>query len=379
MILALFFACSPHDTPPAGALQHRAYVVSEGSDELFVFDTVSLDEVGSLDLSQVPGPDANHMAMVTEDGAKVYVSASDANALVVVDAATLRVSKTIPAGTHVTHMAARTGTVELWVMAEGDNAVVVVDTVADVVTHRITSDLFNTPHFARFSGDYAYIPNITGNQIAVVDLTTYAVVDTLVPEGLEAGACEGDPCGFADAQITPDGMLFASHFGTGKVVVYNTLTHERLPDLQLGQQAWSAFVNPFVTGEDAAFVPSWADSRVSRVGTAGEVDAWGDGDSEVYGVNFSPTAPDEAFVLSRTRGAVQVLDRHTGALLDTLDVGGATETATTTPDGRLLLPLSTQNALIVVDTATHEELARYDAIGAWPWSVSTADGQNYCH
>lgn len=63
---------------------------------------------------------------------------------------------------------------------------------------------------------------------------------------------------------------------------------------------------------------------------------------------------------------------------DTLDVGGTTETATTTTDGRLLLPIYSAGEVAVIDTATHEELARFSGVGTYPWSVTTAEGQNYC-
>lgn len=382
-LIALFACTSPVDSqdPAASAdLTKRAYVVSNESNELFVFDYATLEEVGSLDTTAVSGAvNGNHMAMVTMDGAKVYITAAEQDMLVVVDAASLTVKKTLPIGTHATHMAFRDGTDELWIMAEDDNAVVVFDTVTDRITRSITDDSINLPHFARFSGDYAYVPSIGGNNVSIVDLATYAVVDTLVGDGLEEGACEGDPCGYADAQIDPNGVLFASNFSTGKVIVYDTASGERQPDVAVGAQTWSAFVNPFADGDSYAFVPSWMTSTVSRIGADGSAQIWTAGDDEVYGVNFSAQAPDEAFVLNRTKNQVNILDRESGEVLDTLDVGGTTETGTTTPDGRLLLPISSTGEVAVIDTATHEELARFSGVGTYPWSAATADGQNYCH
>jgi YVTN family beta-propeller protein len=382
MILIALFACSNPDTtsPDVTDLMHRAYVVSNESNEMFVFDFATLEEVGSLDTTVVSGAvNGNHMAMVSMDGTKVYTTAAEQDSLVVVDAASLAVTKTMKIGTHATHMAFRPDTSELWIMAEGDNAIVVLDTDTDTVTHTITDPSLHTPHFARFSGDYAYTPSIGGNQVSILDLATYSVVDTLVGDGLAEGGCEGDPCGYADAQIDPNGMLFASNFTTGKVIVYDTLTGERLPDVQVGINPWSAFIDPFSADESFAFVPSWTTSTVSRIGADGSAKIWTAGDSEVYGVNFSAQAPDEAFVLDRQKEQVAVLDRESGEILDTLDVGGTTETATTTADGRLLLPISSTGEVAVVDTATHAELARFSGVGTYPWSVTTAEGQNYCH
>ncbi len=384
MTLIALFACTADTTgardPAATNLSTRAYVVSEESNELFVFDYATLDEVGSLDTTVVSGAaNGNHMAMVTMDGSKVYVTAASADMLVVVDAASLAIKKTMPIGKHATHMALREGTSELWIMAEDDNAVVVLDTETDTITRTITDTSINLPHFARFAGDYAYVPSIGGNNVSIIEVDSYTVVDTLVGDGLVEGACEGDPCGYADAQIDPNGVLFASNFTTGKVIVYDTLTGERQPDVSVGPQTWSAFVNPFADEGSYAFVPSWTTSAVSRVDADGSAEIWAAGDSEVYGVNFSAQAPGEAFVLNRTRNQVNILDRESGEVIDTLDVGGTTETGTTTPDGRLLLPISSTGEVAVIDTATHEELARFSGVGTYPWSAATADGQNYCH
>ncbi|MCK6525545.1 YncE family protein [Myxococcota bacterium] len=383
MILFTLLACTPHDTDPdtlAGALTQRAYVVSAASNELFVFDHETLAELGSVDTTvQTGANNGNHMAMVTPDGAKVYVTAASAGSLIVLDAATLTVKKTLPIGGHTTHMALREDRPELWLMAEDNNAVIVLNTETDTVTHTITDPSIHIPHFARFSGDRAYVPSIGGNNVSIIDLETYRVVDTLVGEGLTEGPCEGDPCGYADAQIDPNGVLFAANYSTGKVIVYDTVTGERLPDVAVGGATWSAFVNPFAEEGSYAFVPSWASSTVSRVDLSGAATIWAQGDSEVYGVNFSAQAPDEAFVLNRVKHEVRVLDRERGELITTLDVGGTTETGTTTPSGRLLLPISSSGEVIVIDTATHAELARFGGVGTYPWSVATADGQNYCH
>lgn len=380
-VLALLGACTSATTPDASpdALMHRAYVVSDASNELFVFDTATLEPVGSVDTSLYGEANANHMALVSPDGGKVFVSATHARALVVVDAATLEVTGTIDVGSANTHMSARPGTSELWVVNEDDDSISVIDMNSEEVLATITDDSFMTPHFVRFSDDEAYVANIAGNQVSVLDLATHEVVDTLVPEGLEEGPCAGDPCGFADAQVSPDGVLYASHIETGSVLVYDTIARQRIADVPVGPEPWSAFVDPFGGADDAAMVPAWGDRTVTRVGSDGSRLQAEVGDAEVYGVNYSPTAPDQAFVLNRLREQVAVVDRASGALLDTLDVGGTTETATTTADGLLLLPLSSANAVAVIDTVTHEELARFEDVGVYPWSVATATGQNYCH
>jgi hypothetical protein len=129
-------------------------------------------------------------------------------------------------------------------------------------------------------------------------------------------------------------------------------------------------------------MPNWGDSTVSVIHRheSREVARSSEGDQESYGVNYSPLAPGEAFVLNRVKERVAVLDRNSGDLIDSIDVGGTTETASTTADGRyLLLPISSANQFAILDVTTHEEVARFDDVGVYPWSVTTVGGQNYCH
>ena len=78
-------------------------------------------------------------------------------------------------------------------------------------------------------------------------------------------------------------------------------------------------------------------------------------------------------MLNRTEHTVRVLDRENQDPLDALDVGGTTETATTTTDERLLLPISNTGEVAVYETATHDDLARSADVGKNPWSVATAE------
>jgi DNA-binding beta-propeller fold protein YncE len=164
--------------------------------------------------------------------------------------------------------------------------------------------------------------------------------------------------------------------------VYDTIASERLPDLTMGSRPWSVFVDTLSSDFDTLLMPNWGDATVSVIDRValGEVARSSDGDVESYGVNYSPLAPGEAFVLNRQKEQVAVVDRVTGARIELLDVGGTTETGSTTADGKLLLlPISSSNELRVLDAATHGVVARFQDVGAYPWSVTTLGGQNYCH
>jgi YVTN family beta-propeller protein len=396
---------SPLD-PPAiseAELANRAYVISNESNDLFIVDLSTMKEVGNVDTSISGEVNGNHMAMVSKDGSKLYVSAADQNALVVVDARTLEVSKLIALGSHPTHSEAcfacpPYGRDELWVVNErgggpameatdapssAQGSVSIIDMASDEVVRTISDPSFNVPHFARFHDRAAYIPSIGGNQISVLDLDTYQVKDVLLLDGqTQPGPCSGDPCGFADAQIDGNGLLVAAHIETGHVLSFDTVTSRRRPDLLAGNHPWSIFVDSLSNDFNTQLMPNWGDASVSLIDRREqrEIARSFEGDQESYGINYSPLAPGQAFVLNRVKERVAVIDRVTGGLIEALDVGGTTETASTTKDGRyLLLPISSANQFAVLDVTTRKEVARFSDVGVFPWSVTTIGGQNYCH
>lgn len=384
-------------------LANRAYVISEESDDLFIVDLSNMTEVGNVDTGISAEANGNHMAMLSQDGSKIYVSATLQNAMIVVDARSLEVIRRIDLGQRPTHAeacfdCAPYGRDELWVMNEdgggpamgeededssGQGSVSIIDMATDEVVRTIADDSFNVPHFVRFSDRHAYIPSIAGNQISVVDLDTYRVSDVLLVEGAtEAGPCAADPCGFADAQIDANGLLVAAHIESGHVLSFDTRTTQRRPDLLTGSRPWSVFVDTLSDQFDTHLMPNWGDQTVSLLHRRErrEIARSLEGDQESYGINYSPLAPGQAFVLNRMKERVAVIDRMSGSLIEALDVGGTTETASTTKDGRfLLLPISSTDQFAVLDVTTRKEVARFNDVGVYPWSVTTVGGQNYCH
>lgn len=390
-------------------LANRAYVVSERSDELFVANLSDMSMVGSVSTTVGSTVNANHMSVLSPQGRKIYVTATEQDMMVVVDAATLEVTGSIELGAHPTHAAScfecpPFGRNELWVVNEGGShhgeeeqegedeephfgSISIIDMDTDEVVRTIEDESLMVPHFVRFSGRRAYVPSIGGNQITVIDLDTYEPSDVLVVDSADGmGECEEDPCGFADAQIDGNGLLMAAHIETGNVLVYDTMAERRLPDIVTdaagNSRPWSVFVDPLSNESDLHFMPNWGDSTVSLLDRVSkeEVRRSPEGDIESYGVNYSPNAPDQAFVLNRVKRRVAVVERATGDLVESLDVGGTTETASTTGDGSfLLIPISSSNEFTVIDAVSREEVARFQNVGDYPWSVTTVGGQNYCH
>ncbi|GEM_PF-1600082 len=377
----------PVDSSPE-ALENRAYVISEESDDLFVVDLRDMSQVAKVDIGTGSGTNANHMAILSKGGTKLYVSATHHNDIVVFDTVKMETVRRIKVGGHPTHASACIdcapfGRDELWVVNEEGGSISVIDMATDEIVETIMDSSMVVPHFTRFSDGFAYVPSIGGNQITVIDLNTRKVSDVLLVGGAtEPGACSADPCGFADAQIDGNGVLVAAHIETGKVVVYDTKTRTRLADIDGGDRPWAVFVDQLSNDFDTHLMPNWGDSSVSILDRVklSEVARSSHGDQESYGVNYSPLAPNEAFVLNRIKEQVAVINRSTGELIESLDVGGTTETATTTADGKyLLLPLSSTNEFLVLDIVTRAEVARFPDVGVYPWSVTTVGGQNYCH
>lgn len=377
---------APKDEPKVAvtqqALEQRAYIVSRESDELTVLDLKSMDII-----AQVPtGGVENHMAELSADFSKVYISSSGADEILVVDARTLQVNKHIPVGKHSTHLSVSHDGKLLAVMDEdeGSGAVSFIDTAKDEEIKRLPG--FYTPHFMRFSADgrYGYVANLNAHHITRVDLETLEIESQIALDGFSDKEVTPAPDegGFADAQIGADGMLYAAHAATGRVLVYDTEKHVKMPELKVGKQPWIVYAEHPFPEITSHVVPNFGDESISLIAgktpaVKGIVKA---ADRESFGVNYSPMVPDRAFVMNRYRQEVAVVDTKQMKAMDVIDVGGTTETAATTADGLYVVAsVSGSNRIVVIDAIKAEVFKAFDDIGLYPWSVTIPHGQNYCH
>ena len=61
-------------------------------------------------------------------------------------------------------------------------------------------------------------------------------------------------------------------------------------------------------------------------------------------------------------------------------VGGNTEIASTTADGRwIVAAVSSADRVVFLDPAAEAIAITLDGIGDYPWAVTVPGGQNYCH
>ncbi|HEU4731449.1 MAG TPA: hypothetical protein VFT22_26325 [Kofleriaceae bacterium] len=367
---------------PAAApdLLDRAYIVSRESDELTVIDLDRLEIVGQVHTAGI----SNHMAELNADFTKLYVDSAGTNESIVVDASRLEVVSRIPTGASPTHVSlSRDGSV-LAVMNEYDDSVSFIDPVRDVEIKRLPG--FYTPHFMRFSPDgrYGYVANIGAYHLTRVDLASLEIVDHIALDGFSGppgATLAPDESGFADAQIDPDGVLYAAHAAAARVLVYDTVANEKRAEHAVGPRPWIAYAeHPFFELPRRELVPSFGDQTVALIRGAGPVATLAAGDMESFGVNFSPVAPDRAFVMNRARRNITVVDTARGAVADVIPTGGTTETASTTADGRwIVATVSSANQVVVIDARTDQIVKTFDGVGRYPWSVTIPLGQNYCH
>jgi DNA-binding beta-propeller fold protein YncE len=380
-IVLVATGCSPA-APPAD-LVNRAYVVSKNSDEVHVIDLNRLEILGVVHT----GGRSGHMGELNRDFTELLVDSELSNESEIIDTASLTVVDKLSTPRHPTHVSLTRDGRTFAVMAEADDAVMILD----AATHAVVATLphFYLPHFMRMSldGRYGYVANLRGNHITKVDLTALAVVEEIPLDGFVATTADtelADESGFADVQIDQvTGLLYAAHRGSGRVLVYDTVRQQKLPDLTVGKMPWIVYAeHPFAEVARRPVVPNFGDLSASVVsaGASAVAATLPFADQETYGVNYSPLVPDQAFLMNRQKQQIAVVDTAQKTLVDQIDVGGTTETASTTADGRFIVAtVSSINRVVVIEAATHRIVKTFDGVGSYPWSVTIPRGQNYCH
>ncbi len=358
----------------------KVYLTNTEKSELVVVDAKTL------------GTDSSSEALLN----RAYIVCRDSGELGIIDLRTLELTrkpsydvlKRVALGSHPTHMTPQSDRGLLAVMDEdeGSGAVSFVDMNKDEEIKRVSG--FFTPHFMRYSpdGKYGYVANINAYHVTRVDLDTLEIDGHIPLEGYNGPPNEtlapGEG-GFGDAQINRNGMLFAAHHETGRVLVYDTMVREKRDELRVGKNPWIAYAeHPFHDIPLRHLVTNFGDQSVSVIDaiTAPRIVGSMPGDEEAYGVNYSSLTPDKAFVMNRVRKDIAVVDTSTLEIKERIPVGGNTETAATTADGKYIVAaVSGANRVVVIDAQTSQIVKSFDDFGNYPWSVTIPKGQNYCH
>jgi YVTN family beta-propeller protein len=365
----------------SSSLENRAYIVSLESDELTVIDLDRMEIVGRVPTGGV----ANHMAELNKDFTKIYVDSSETDQTMVIDTRTLTKVNEITLGKHPTHISLALDGSMFAIMNEGDNAVSFVNPETDTVIKTLPG--FYTPHFMRFSpeGKYGYVANIGAHHITRVDLQKLAIDREIVLDG-HHGSPEpdmaADETGFGDCQINQEGILYAAHAASGKVLAYDTKTQTKIAEIKVGERPWIAYAeHPFHDVPLRHLVPNFGSQTVSLIDAVKQVELGSmPGDEEAYGVNYNTQRPELAYVMNRVRQDVAVVNIETGSIVNRIAVGGNTETASTTADGKYIVAaVSSANRVVIIDARTQAIKKIFENVGKYPWSVTIPGGQNYCH
>jgi DNA-binding beta-propeller fold protein YncE len=369
----------------AKALADRAYIVSLESDELTVIDLNKLEIIARVPTGGVE----NHMAELNADNTEVFIDSAASDETVVVDTRSFELTDRIQTGRHPAHLSFEPNRGLFAVMLEGEDSVAFLDPQRHEVVKKVAG--MHVPHFMRFTrdGKWGYVANAGADHLTRVRMDTLEVDGEIAIDPFEldkdAGDEEDGESGFFDAQIDHTGTLYAAHKASGRVLVYDTTSNQKLTELGVGRRPWVVFAeHPFADVALRHLVPNFGDQTVSlidgSVARRAVVMATLEGDEEAYGVNFSPLAPNTAFVMNRARSDVAVVDTDGGEIIERIEVGGNTETASTTADGKYVVAtVSNANRVVVIDAQSRRIVKAFENVGKYPWSVTIPGGQNYCH
>lgn len=418
----------PQPTPPPAAvdldaLKKRAYIVSALSSDMTVIDLS--DPANATVLKTLPTASTPHMAAVSEDGRKVYASGTLGNAVSIFDAVTLTKIKDLPVGAEPGHMSASMDNKYVAVCNEGTGEITFINVATDDIAAVVPGML--TPHWVAFRRDmrFAYVSNINGYRLTVIDMASFSVVGQIFLSGHStvAETTSMPEGGFAEGFIDSMGMLYSAHRESGKLVVVNTTTNVKVKEIDLADPTrpgvaplpWVAYVSPF-GGEkilvatqgtqDTVVIDGNSQTASGRIGTDGyNVLDYYTGttvrvstpESEVFGINFGYFG-QKAYAGMRTNGAVQRIDLLSNtatavySLTEGLPAQGFTQPAATTPDQRYIIFTVTSksdwgepgaagpvNRIVIFDSQIDQAVRVFDNVGQFPWSVTIPHGQDYCH
>jgi len=393
----------------------RVYVVNALSSNMTVID-ISTPANASI-LATLPTASTPHMAALSADSKKVYVSGTLGTAISIFDAKTLTWIKDLAVGAEPTHMSASPDNKFMAVCNEGTNSVSFINVASNDIAAVVPGML--TPHWVAFRPDsrFAYVSNINGYRITIIDLQDFSVVGHVFLSG-HTDPSETTPVeeqGFAEGFIDNSGVLYSAHGETGLVMLIDTDTNTWLKQVTVGTDPWVAYVSPWggtkilvanQGSKSTSIIDANTQTVIATVGTdgydvydphTGQVVRISTPESEVYGINFGGFG-QKAYAGMRTNGAIQRIDLLTNqatavfSLTEGLPAPGFTQPAATTSDQRYIVFTVTStsdwgdpgangpvNRIVLWDSATDQVVKTFDNIGIFPWSATIPNGQDYCH
>ncbi|MBZ0169416.1 Cytochrome D1 heme domain protein [Candidatus Methylomirabilis lanthanidiphila] len=380
---------SAQDKSAVGSLsrydpKQLVFVANRDSNDVAVIDSQTDEIVSRIALGNFAN---GHMAMLTNDGKKLLVSATGKDRFLIIDLATLTIERTVATGRSPEHFDITSDDRLAYVGNIEDSTVSVIDLQDGKELHRLAG--FFEPHGFNVmpDGSKVYVSNFGAHQVGVVSVPRQQLAKRLAVGDAHRFAVR-DPGrylsqikGIANPTLTMDGKFaYAADGDGGELAVIDTRTDRVVTTFKVGEEPWRAYASP-----DGRWmlVPNNGDETVSVISTAThKVVTTLKGGREMTGINFVQGGK-KAYVISSGDSTVYVYDMQGFRLLNRLKIGTnlALETASTTADGnRIYLASSTDDSVYVIDGAT-DQVKRIANVGRYPWAVTIlgAASPNYCH
>ncbi len=360
------------------------FVANRDSSDIAVIDTRTDQVIRRIALGKFTNP---HMAMLTNDGKKILVSATGRDRFLIVDLATEVVERTVETGQAPEHFDITMDDRFAYVGNMEDSTVSVIDLKEGKEVRRLKG--FFEPHgFSVLPGDNkVYVSNFGAHEVRSVEIPSQQLAKRLAIGNVHRAAIrdpkryQSDLKGIANPTPSIDGrFIFAADGDAGVVGIIDTETDRVIKTLKVGEAPWRAYASP-----DGRFmmVPNNGDETISVIDTkTHEVVTTLQGGAGMTGVNFTQGGK-KAYVISGEEGAVSVYDMATFKRVNRLKLGSnlTLETGATTVDGlKIYIASSTDDSVYVIDSTT-DQVKRIANVGRFPWGVTIlgAASPNYCH
>jgi YVTN family beta-propeller protein len=223
---------------------------------------------------------------------------------------------------------------------------------------RVLAFLFVSFAICQAKTDYAYVANLLGNTVSVINTTNNTVVKT-IPVGTS-------PWGVAVNQAGT--LAYVTNHGSNNVSVINTSTNAVTGTIPVGNEPLGVAFTP---NGKTAYVANDLSNSVSVINTATKkVTATIPVQNSPYGVVVTPNGAF-AYVSNLGSGSVSVISTLTNTVVATVTVGNSPYLLAVSPDSTTVyVPSQGTGTISVIRTADNTVTNTITVDGAWGSAVS---------